>query len=94
MFKVNARRWCLESLISLCVIAGLLSVVISAAYATIRMGPAAVMNLRVFGLVFYHLSRTAGQVSGQTLNQGMSLVWLGGSVALFTLLELRHRLIP
>lgn len=94
MLKVNLRRWGLESLISLCVTAGLLSVMISAAYATMRTGPAATLNLRVFGLVFYHFSRTAGQVSGQTLNQGMSLVWLGGSMALFALLELRHRLIP
>jgi hypothetical protein len=94
MVKVNLRRWSLEGLISLVVTAGLLSIIISSANAWMHMGRASVMDLRVFGLAFYQLTRTAGQVSGKTLNQGMGAVWLGGSLLLFGLLEARHHLIP
>ncbi|MFC6289245.1 LlsX family protein [Levilactobacillus angrenensis] len=94
MVKANLRRWSLEGLISLVVTAGLLTIIISSANAWVQMGRASVMDLRVFGLAFYQLTRTTGQANGQTLNQGMGLVWLGGSLLLFALLELRHRLIP
>lgn len=92
--KQTLIRLTFEILVSLIVAAGLIAIMISAAFASSYATHVVTTNLHILGLQFYQITRSATGLTGRTLTAGMSSLWLGSSVILLGLFELRHKLIP
>jgi len=88
--KHRLIRLSIEGLASFLIITALLSMSISGAYAYVHAERMSSYTLNIFGLGFYRIFRSAGKISGATLTQGMSIIWLVGSVMLWSLSEWRH----